>query len=268
MSLTGNLQKMRAAIGADGTVEYTLSLGEEDLTLNPLLGRRLSITWEGVIHCVACGRVTKKSFNQGYCYPCVQSLAECDLCIVSPDRCHHRAGTCRDPQWAEGHCMQPHYVYLSNTSALKVGITRATQIPTRWIDQGATQALPIFRTATRHQAGLIEAALREHVADRTDWRRMLKGDAEPLELAEERERLLAACGAVCMEAAGAEPVEGEVVALRYPVLEYPQKAVSLNLDKKPVVEDVLLGIKGQYLIFAGGALNVRKFAGYRVRVAA
>jgi hypothetical protein len=268
MSLSGNLQKMRASFAADGTVEYVLAVGEHALALNPLLGRRLRIAFEGVINCVACGRVTRKSFNQGYCYPCVQRLAECDLCIVSPDRCHYDAGTCRDPQWAEGHCMQPHYVYLSNTSALKVGITRASQIPTRWIDQGATQALPILRTRTRHQAGLIEAALREHVADRTDWRRMLKGDAEPLELAEERARLLAACGAGCMEDTDVEAVEAEAVVLRYPVLEYPKKAVSLNLDKTPVVEDELLGIKGQYLIFSGGVLNVRKFGGYRVQVAA
>lgn len=268
MSLAGNLQKMRATLAGDGPVQYTLLLGEDELPLNPLLGKRLSIAWEGVINCVACGRVTKKSFNQGYCYPCVQRLAECDLCIVSPERCHYAAGTCRDPQWAEGHCMQPHYVYLANTSALKVGITRATQIPTRWIDQGATQALPIFRTGTRHQAGLIEAALREHVGDRTDWRRMLKGDAEPLELGVERKRLLAACRAACVNVQNVEPVEAEVMALNYPVLEYPKKAVSLNLDTTQVVDDVLLGIKGQYLIFASGALNVRKFSGYRVRVTA
>lgn len=267
MSLAGNLQKMHATCAEDGSVTYALRVGEQTLALNPLLGLRLSIAWDGVINCVACGRVTRRSFNQGYCYPCVQRLAECDLCIVSPDRCHHAAGTCRDPQWAEGHCVQPHYVYLSNTSALKVGITRATQIPTRWIDQGATQALPILRTSTRHQAGLVEAALREHVADRTDWRRMLKGDAEPLELAEERNRLLAACQA-CTADAAVEPVQADVLELHYPVLEYPKKAISLNLDKTPVVEDVLLGIKGQYLIFAGGVLNVRKFTGYRVQVAA
>lgn len=268
MSISGNLRKMRAAYQIDGTVEYVLPVGEESLALNPLLGRRLSIVHEGGINCVACGRLTKKSFNQGYCFPCVQRLAECDLCIVSPEKCHYGAGTCRDPQWAEGHCMQPHYVYLSNTSGLKVGITRAPQIPTRWIDQGATQAMAMLRTGTRHHAGLIEAAMREHVADRTDWRRMLKGDAEPLDLAEERVRLLAACGATFIDAGVAEAMPAEPMALSYPVLEYPTKAVSLSLDKTPAIEDTLLGIKGQYLIFSGGVLNVRKFAGYRVRVAA
>ncbi len=267
MSLSGNLQKMCAVIGPDGVVDYALPVGEASLALNPLLGRRLRIEHDGVINCVACGRSTRKSYNQGYCFPCVQRLAECDLCIVSPERCHHGAGTCRDPQWAEGHCMQPHFVYLSNTSGLKVGITRATQIPTRWIDQGATQALAILRTGTRREAGLIEAALREHVADRTDWRRMLKGDAESLELAEERARLLAACAGACGGAA-IEPVQAEPVRIRYPVLEYPAKATSLSLDKTPVVEDTLVGIKGQYLIFSGGVLNVRKFAGYHVKVAA
>jgi hypothetical protein len=63
---------------------------------------------------------------------------------MKPETCHYHLGTCREPDWAQNHCFRPHIVYLANSSGVKVGITRKTQIPTRWLDQGASQALPIF----------------------------------------------------------------------------------------------------------------------------
>lgn len=176
--LSGNLEKMRATLG--DTMEYSLPIGEERLALNPLIGKSLQITAEGTINCIACGRKTKKSYSQGHCYPCSQRLASCDLCIMKPETCHYDKGTCREPQWGEAHCMQPHFVYLSNTSGVKVGITRQTQIPTRWIDQGATQALPIFKVQTRLQSGLVEVMCKTHVADRTDHRGHSAGDQGPV----------------------------------------------------------------------------------------
>ncbi len=273
----GNLQKMVATAepttGGPLQVFFQLAVGEERIDLNRRIGQSLSLTYRGTINCVACGRETRKSFNQGYCFPCVQRLAECDICIVRPEKCHYAAGTCREPAWGEVHCMQGHYVYLSNTSGLKVGITRGTQIPTRWIDQGATQALPIFRTANRHLAGLVEVALKEHVADRTDWRKMLKGEAEPLDLAAERATLVA-LAAEALEGIwggfGEESVmavEVPQVELRFPVESYPAKVKALNFDKDPVVAGTLLGIKGQYLIFDTGVINIRKYGGYLVEAA-
>lgn len=272
--LRGNVRKMlTSASGEAGEIrpEYILPLGEMRLELNPLVGRELRLRASGTINCVACGRETKKSFNQGYCFPCVRKLAECDICIVSPEKCHYDAGTCRDQKWADGHCMQPHYVYLSNTSGVKVGITRGTQIPTRWIDQGATQALPIFAVRTRHQSGLLEALLKQHVADRTDWRRMLRGEPEPVELAAKRDELLSACAdelGELRERVGADiqPLEESVVHLSYPVQAYPEKIKSLNFDKTPEIAGTLLGIKGQYLILDTGVLNIRKFGGYHLEV--
>ena len=271
-SLSGNLRKMR--VEAADPVSYELVLGDERLALNPLLGKRIELRHTGRIHCIACGRETRKSFNQGYCFPCFRSLARCDRCIVSPERCHYHLGTCREPDWALSHCMRPHIVYLANASGVKVGITRESQTPTRWIDQGATQALPIAHVATRRLSGLVEALLKRHVADRTDWRLMLKGDPPPVNLAEQRESLLARLGGEI--AAAADEHESEPVALisavedrrfRYPVLEYPRKVRSLTLDKLEQVQDTLLGIKGQYLILDCGVINVRRHGGYEVEVA-
>jgi len=268
----GDLRKMAAVPAAP--VEYALRVGDAQVPLNPLLGARLRLAHTGRIHCVACGRETRKSFNQGYCYPCFKSLARCDRCIVQPERCHYHLGTCREPDWGLANCMQPHVVYLANASGVKVGITRASQVPTRWIDQGATQALPIARVSTRRLSGLVEVILKRHVADRTDWRRMLKGEPEPVDLAHRRDTLLDACGrelrALTAEHPGAPPEivdDAEVCRFAYPVLEYPRHVRSFNLDTIPELDATLLGIKGQYLILDTGVLNVRRHGGYEVEVA-
>src|SRR5690625_4809408 len=170
----GRLQKMAAALNEP--VSYGLRLDDQTLPLNDLMGRHIELNFTGAIFCHHCGRKTNKSFSQGYCYPCFKSLAQCDICIVSPEKCHYSAGTCREPEWGDTHCMIEHVVYLANSSGIKVGITRHSQVPTRWIDQGAVQSLPILRVQTRQQSGLVEAALRQHVSDRTNWRAMLKGN--------------------------------------------------------------------------------------------
>ncbi|WP_198419190.1 DUF2797 domain-containing protein [Motilimonas pumila] len=268
--MSGTLSKMRSEHGA--TVQYYLPVGDNQLHLNPYLGKTLSFTHTGNIYCDACGKKTKKSYSQGHCFPCMKKLARCDMCIMKPETCHFAQGTCREPEWAEQFCMTDHFIYLSNTSALKVGITRHSQIPTRWIDQGATQALPIFKVSSRKLSGLIEVALAKHVADKTNWRAMLKGDNAPLdlraladELIPEIESTLAELSADYPDGA-IEPLNADIVDIRYPVLEYPSKISSFNLDKAPEVSGTLLGIKGQYLIFDTGVINVRKFSSYEVEV--
>ncbi|MGH8464909.1 MAG: DUF2797 domain-containing protein, partial [Pseudomonas sp.] len=176
----GSISKMSARLDAP-VVQYAFRLGELEVPVNPLIGKTLRLEYLGAIHCSHCGRKTKTSFSQGYCYPCMTKLAQCDVCIMAPEKCHYDQGTCREPAWGEQFCMTDHVVYLANSSGIKVGITRATQVPTRWIDQGARQALPIMRVATRQQSGLVEDLLRSQVADRTNWRALLKGEAEALD---------------------------------------------------------------------------------------
>lgn len=272
MIVEGNLRKMQTALEA--TVQYSMILGDAVQPMNEFVGQHVKLEYQGEINCVHCGRKSNKSFAQGYCFPCMRSLAECDGCIVKPETCHFAAGTCRDEAWAKAHCFQPHYVYLANSSGLKVGITRGTQIPTRWIDQGATQALPVFKVDNRLHAGLVEVVLKGFVADRTDWRKMLKGVSEPLDMCAARDRLLSEAeemiNGLCDRLTVDEltPLAADVVNINFPVLEYPTKVTSFNFDKSALVEGQLRGIKGQYLIFDNGVINIRKFGGYKVALSA
>ena len=271
MRLSGGLAKLRSDLG--NPVSYRIPVGDGELPLDPLAGKRLEMRYTGEIVCANCGRATKKSFSQGHCFPCSQRLAACDICIVKPERCHYHEGTCREPEWGDAHCMQPHVVYIANTSGLKVGITRKGQIPTRWIDQGAHEALPVAEVPSRRIAGLLEVAIAEHVADRTDWRAMLKGAPSAANLRSSAdsliERVSGSLGDIRREFGAAAFTllrDTEPVTIQYPVREYPAKIRSLNLDKQPEISGTLLGIKGQYLIFDTGVLNVRKYTGYVVSV--
>ncbi|AVF54923.1 UNVERIFIED_ORG: hypothetical protein J2W65_001639 [Pseudomonas parafulva] len=268
----GSLSKMAVSLAAP-VVQYSFRLGDTLVPVNPLIGKPLRLHYLGAIHCSHCGKRTKSSYSQGYCYPCMTKLAQCDMCIMAPERCHYDAGTCRDPSWGEQFCMTDHVVYLANSSGIKVGITRATQLPTRWLDQGASQALPILRVATRQQSGLVEDLLRSQVPDRTNWRALLKGDAALLDLPALRDQVLEACaeGLGQLQARfGLQAIQpltdAEVVHMTYPVQAYPTKVVSFNLDKTPIVEGTLLGIKGQYLIFDTGVINIRKYTAYQLAV--
>lgn len=268
--ISGHLRKMVTHLGEP--VEYRLPLDDELVELNPLIGQPIRLIFSGDIHCLHCGRKTRKSFNQGFCYPCFTRLPQCDSCIVKPEKCHYHEGTCRDPAWGERHCFQPHVVYLANSSGLKVGITRGEQVPTRWIDQGAIQALPILEVDNRLHSGLIEQIIASHVSDKTNWRTMLKGQVEPLDLKAERDRLLDLCALQLddlRQSYGADAIRAldrDVVSIEYPVEQYPAKVGTHNFDKQPVVEGVLQGVKGQYLILDTGVINIRKFAAYNVEL--
>jgi hypothetical protein len=266
----GALRKMRAKLSADGSVQYRMVIGEQEVELNALIGKQISLQHSGYIDCQHCGKKIKKSYSQGYCFPCMQKLAQCDMCIMKPETCHFEQGTCREPEWGKSNCFIPHYVYLANTSGLKVGITRHGQIPTRWIDQGATQALPIFKVSTRLQSGLVEIALAEFIGDKTNWRAMLKGSADAVDLkaiAKELKPKIAEKLADLALKYGEDAItelDEDVVDLHFPVEHYLTKISSFNFDKTPEVSGRLMGIKGQYLIFDSGVINIRKFTSYHV----
>ncbi len=254
---------------ADAPVAYALPVDDAEIPLNHLLGKRLQLAFTGNIFCIHCGRKTNKSFSQGYCYPCFRKLAECDTCITRPETCHYHLGTCREPQWGETHCFRDHVVYLANASGVKVGITRQTQVPTRWMDQGAVAAVPVYRVRDRLMSGKVEVILKNHVSDRTNWRAMLKGEPDVVDLANWRNRLLGECRSevnTVLEQHGldavAEVPDAEPMHFEYPVLRYPEKVTSINPVKSPLIEAELWGIKGQYLIFDKGVINIRNTAGH------
>ncbi|MFP6807897.1 MAG: DUF2797 domain-containing protein [Pseudomonadales bacterium] len=267
--MQGSLRKMTSR--HNDPVDYYLTLGDDEIHLNPYIGSRIRLRFSGKISCLHCGRLTKKSFSQGYCFPCFRKLAECDLCLMSPERCHFDAGTCRDESFAERFCMNEHIVYLANSTGIKVGITRRENIPTRWIDQGAVQALPVFSVQTRQQSGFVEVAFKAHISDKTHWQRMLKETPEHIDLPALRDQLLLDISEdikALQERFGIQAVQAitdaEVQTFNYPVEQHPTKVKSMNFDKMPEVEGVLQGIKAQYLIFDIGVINLRKFTSYEV----
>ncbi|MBE0564632.1 MAG: DUF2797 domain-containing protein [Krumholzibacteria bacterium] len=267
---------MRAEAGeAREPVRYSLADGwfeaelrTDDHPLNPHLGQRCELRFTGAICCVYCGRETRQTFGQGFCFPCSQNRAEADLCIVRPELCHYHdpANPCRDDNFALTQCFQPHYLYCALTSGIKVGITRERNIPSRWLDQGAVAAIPLAVLPSRREVGLVEKRLSEvGFADKTHWTRLLKGDPAPGEF-----DLGAAAADVVARleewgVGGVLPPERRIERrFTYPVLQWPAKVTSFNLDKDPLAGGVLQGIKGQYLIFDGGVINLRKYTGYKV----
>jgi len=271
---TGVLRKMRVVDG--DPVAYYLkdaTIGAPpvaDHGLTPHVGAPVWLRFTGEIRCTLCGRATKKTFNDGYCFPCLQSRAEADICIVKPELCHHGQPDhpCRDEEFAQTQCFQPHVLYVSLTSGMKVGITRRVNLPSRWIDQGAVAAMALAVLPDRRAVGLLEKRLSdEGFADRTHWTRMLKGDPPAADLAPFADRVAQRLSAWATP--GLLPAAERVVrTFRYPVRQWPEKVTSFNLDKTPEAGGVLQGIKGQYLIFAEGVINLRKYSGYRLEVRA
>lgn len=261
MSAIGNLRKM--SVHLDDEIKYTLNLSE-DILMNDLIGNHIRLEWNGVINCSSCKKVTKKSFGQGFCYTCFANAPESAECIIRPELCRAHLGEGRDPEWEEKHHNKPHVVYLAASSAVKVGITRGDQVPTRWIDQGASSAIRLAETPNRYEAGRVEVALKEFFTDKTNWRKMLKNEIdEEIDLEEEKWAL--------EEHLPADIIElfseiDDIIALNYPVVEYPEKVKSLSFDKTNIIEGKLMGIKGQYLLFENGeVLNIRKHTSYHVK---
>jgi len=261
LRLQGILTKMETLPGK--VINYRMLFSGESFEMNSLVGKKIKLIHSGKIICSHCKKQTKKSYAEGFCYPCTMKLASCDLCILKPETCHYDKGTCREPKWGEEHCLKPHYIYLANSSGLKVGITRKSNVPFRWMDQGATEALAIMEVKNRLTSGQIEVLFKKHISDKTDWRKMLKGEPESLNLYEWREKLLIELQDE-IKLFEYNLLNSEVVRFSYPVAQYPEKISSINLDKKPEITGCVLGIKGQYLILDCGVLNVRSHAGYEV----
>lgn len=261
LSYSGTIIKMRTSLEEDA--RYILPVGGNMIEMNSLIGKELSLEYLHEIYCIGCGRKTKKSFAQGYCYPCLMNSPETDKCILHPELCEAHEGISRDMEWSESHCLQDHFVYLSDTTGLKVGVTRVSQVPTRWIDQGATQAIRIARTPNRYLAGTIEVFLKDHFRDKTNWRNMLTNKQDLLpDLLQEKEKAIAL---MPDEFRQYMIDDNEITYVHFPIREYPVKVTSLSFDKTPVVTGILVGIKGQYLIFSDGrVLNVRKHNGYKI----
>lgn len=262
MIYEGVLSKMQTELG--NPIQYYLVFENSFLNLNQLLDKELEISFQGY-QCLHCGK-KKKIFRQGYCYDCYMSSASVGDWIMKPElSTAHLDIEDRDLDYERKVQLQPHIVYLALSSEVKVGVTRGTQVPTRWIDQGAVQAIPILELPNRYLAGITEVALKNNYADKTNWQKMLKNEVPQVDLIQER-----------LKAGNFLPDEvrdyyaennSHLYEFHYPVLTYPKKVTSLSLDKTPLFQGKLSGIKGQYLLFQDGTVfNVRTFEGYVVKI--
>jgi hypothetical protein len=246
------------------TLQYYLA----EFHLNDLLGKPLGMSFTGNIFCIACGRKISKSFNQGYCFPCFKKLAACDLCILKPTLCHFAQGTCREPDWAEQNCLQEHYVYLANSTNLKVGLTRKKKCFERWGDQGACQSIVIAEVPERKIAGDLEALIARNYSDKTDWRKLTTSNCDPVDLSGEAEKVIKKIPSEYQEYLLSKVNRAEkTYQFSYPILGYPKKSKTHDFHKNDNFSAKLIGIKGQYLLFEDFVINIRKYQGYEVSLA-
>lgn len=271
MKAEGNIRKMRTALEEE--VQYQLPLYDildpgTLVDMNALIGKEVSISFSGQINCTVTGQKINKTFGDGMSYPAFISSPMAVESIIRPELSRiHEGIALRDKEWEEAHHNQPHVVYLSLTSGIKVGVTRTTQVPFRWIDQGAVQAILFAEVPYRQLAGLIEVEMKGHVADKTNWRGMLKNVfTNTMELDEMKDALL---DELPEEYYDFISDNDEITEIKFPVIAYPEKVKSMKLDKVPLIDKKLMGIKGQYLIFDDDTvINLRSHAGYRIRIEA
>jgi len=262
MHYKGVLTKMKTENGSP--IQYYLVFKNDFLHVNQLLDKHLSIHFVGY-ECLNCS-LNKEIYRQGFCRQCFFDIPQAADWIMRPELSKAHLGIeDRDLAYEENVQLKPHIVYLANSSNVKVGVTRKTQVPTRWIDQGAHEAIEILEVPNRYLAGIAEVALKEHVGDKTNWRTMLKNEIQDENLVEWRDKLKAF---IPVEAMPYYLESNMETNLEFPVLNYPKKIKSLNLKKTPQFSGVLKGIKGQYLIFEDDTVfNVRGSEGFVVQLA-
>lgn len=256
MKYRGVLTKMKTEYKSP--IQYYLEMGDEVINMNQLLDKEIKISFEKY-ECLSCGK-NKKIFRQGNCYNCFYESPNVGDWIIKPELSKAHLGIeDRDLEFEKQVQLQPHIVYLALSSKVKVGVTRKPEVPTRWIDQGASKALAIVEVPNRYLAGITEVALKQYVADKTSWQKMLKNEIADLNLIEERDKLIEY---IPEETKQYFLSDNNILDLDFPVLQYPTKIKSLRLDKNPVISGKLKGIKGQYLIFEDGSVfNVRNNEG-------
>lgn len=259
MLLKGALRKMHAEYHTP--IRYYLNLGDEFIDMNQLISKRISLEHVGN-QCKSCG-LDKRIYRMGFCRDCFFTVPEANINILKPELSTAHLGQAqRDLEWEKKFELQTHYVYLAVSGALKVGVTRKGQIPTRWMDQGASSAIVLAETENRYEAGMIEVALKENLSDKTNWRKMLVNENPNIDLVQTK---LEICDNLSEEHLGKYCSDNEIWEFEYPVLEYPKKVKTVSLAKKMKLEGVLTGIRGQYLYFENAEVfNVRAHEGYVV----
>ena len=262
MKKIGSISKLTSEF--KNPILYKFNIGNQSFDLNNYIGKNIKIKFLDKINCIECGNKIKKTFMQGFCYPCFIKSPKTSECIFKPHLCRAHLGESKDMEWSKKYCLSDQYVYLSITSNLKVGVTRYTQIPNRWIDQGAHHAIKLAKVPNRYLAGMIEIELSKYISDRTQWRKMLQGNYEQIDLINKKKEL---AKLLSSEYQKYIITDNTIQNLFYPQLNQLEKIKSINIEKTPLIDGEITGIKGQYIIIDNlYVLNVRKYTGYSFEI--
>ena len=262
MKKIGSISKLTCEF--KNPILYKFNIGNQSFDLNNYIGKNIKIKFLDKINCIECGNKIKKTFMQGFCYPCFIKSPKTSECIFKPHLCRAHLGESKDMEWSKKYCLSDQYVYLSITSNLKVGVTRYTQIPNRWIDQGAHHAIKLAKVPNRYLAGMIEIELSKYISDRTQWRKMLQGNYEQIDLINKKKEL---AKLLSSEYQKYIITDNTIQNLFYPQLNQLEKIKSINIEKTPLIDGEITGIKGQYIIIDNlYVLNVRKYTGYSFEI--
>ncbi len=244
-------------------VEYYFYFDESWKSVNELIGKKLSFIWSGNVFCF-CGKKMKKFYRQNFCYDCFWSLPQASPSIFKPELCQAHLGIEeRDLAWEKKFQLQPHVVYISISSGVKVGVTRKNSVESRWIDQGAVEGIVIAETPNRYLAGKMEVFLKQFLADKTSWIKMLKGEIKSVDLIQKKQEIFSL---VDNEFKPYLIEKNDLKKINFPLINHPKKIKSISLEKQNVIEEKLVGIKGQYLIFESDyVFNMRKHTGFEVK---
>jgi len=244
-------------------IRYFLNFENDLVELNQFLDQKVKIDFVRT-ECLNC-HASKTIFRQGFCQTCFFEIPLAGDWVMRPELSKaHLGQEDRDLEYEKKVQLQPHIIYLALSSHLKVGVTRKTQIPTRWIDQGAHEAMTIIEVPNRYLAGIGEVALKEYFSDKTNWRKMLQNEITPVKWEEAFKKSIE-----CLPKE-LDSYKGTIQSLEkifFPVQYYPSKVNSLNLQKSAVYEGKLIGIKAQYMLFEDQTVfNVRSNEGQRVKL--
>ncbi len=261
MQFQGVIKKM--ATWQDNPIKYYLNLSNELVSINDLLGKEIEIEHIGY-ECLSCG-APKKIFRQGFCYDCFTNAPEAGEWIMHPELSKaHLDIEDRDLEYEKRVQLQPHILYFAVASDLKIGVTRKTQVPTRWIDQGASFAIPIVEVPNRYLAGIAEVALKAHYTDKTNWRKMLQNDILNIDLVAAKQQVKELLPSEVLPYFN--DASNELFSFNYPLTQPIDKIVSVNLEKSPKIKGKLIGVKAQYLLFDEGVWNLRANEGYVINM--
>lgn len=243
-------------------VEYYFLINDSWVSMNQFIGKKMSFVWSGNVFC-SCGKKMKKFYRQNFCYECFWSAPEASPSIFKPELCQAHLGIEeRDLEWEKKFQLQPHVVYLSISSGVKVGVTRKNSIETRWIDQGAIEGIVLAETPNRYLAGKMEVYLKQYFADKTSWMKMLKGEVNKVDLIKKKQEIM---NLISDDFKSYIVKKDNLQKIEFPIEIHPKKVKSISLDKQNIIEEKLVGIKGQYLIFESDyVFNVRRHTGFLV----